>query len=167
MLGRAAPRWQRRKANNLNITRTPPARGFCFPAIRQGYSRGALHQYPCHIVDLIFHKYKASQFCGAFSFQAHGNHPLRALLINPARKACHFHHTQLYFGRNLQMFLFFFWEKLVIIGSSCVFEICFCILANASLTICAALCLVKRSNSSFRNLVPQSLHSTGQKSCEL
>lgn len=25
-------------------------RGFCFPAIRQGYSRDALHQYPCHIV---------------------------------------------------------------------------------------------------------------------
>ena len=29
------------KANNLNITRTPPQRGFWFPAIRQGYSRGA------------------------------------------------------------------------------------------------------------------------------
>jgi hypothetical protein len=29
---------------------SPASRGFCFPAIRQGYSRGALHQYPCHIV---------------------------------------------------------------------------------------------------------------------
>ena len=28
-----------------------------------------------------------------FSFQAHGNHPLRALLINPAREACHFHNN--------------------------------------------------------------------------
>nr|DAW00300.1 MAG TPA: hypothetical protein [Caudoviricetes sp.] len=32
--------------------KTPPVRGFCFPAIRQGYSRDALHQYPCHIVVL-------------------------------------------------------------------------------------------------------------------
>lgn len=30
---------------------SPASRGFCFPAIRQGYSRGALHQYPCHIVE--------------------------------------------------------------------------------------------------------------------
>lgn len=30
---------------------SPASRGFCFPAIRQGYSRDALHQYPCHIVD--------------------------------------------------------------------------------------------------------------------
>lgn len=29
-------------------------RGFCFPAIRQGYSRDAEHQYPCHIVELYF-----------------------------------------------------------------------------------------------------------------
>lgn len=38
------------KSDNLNITKTPHLRGFYFPAIRQGYSRDALHQYPCHIV---------------------------------------------------------------------------------------------------------------------
>lgn len=27
------------KSDNLNTMRTPPTRGFCFPAIRQGYSR--------------------------------------------------------------------------------------------------------------------------------
>lgn len=29
---------------------SPASRGFCFSAIRQGYSPDALHQYPCHIV---------------------------------------------------------------------------------------------------------------------
>lgn len=38
------------RSDNLNMTKAPPLRGFCFPAIRQGYSRDALHQYPCHIV---------------------------------------------------------------------------------------------------------------------
>lgn len=33
--------------------KSPAGRGFCFTAIRQGYSRGALHQYPCHIVGFI------------------------------------------------------------------------------------------------------------------
>lgn len=27
------------KSDNLNMMRTPPTRGFCYPAIRQGYSR--------------------------------------------------------------------------------------------------------------------------------
>ena len=40
------------RSDNLNITKAPPLRGFCFPAIRQGYSRDALHQYPCRIVVL-------------------------------------------------------------------------------------------------------------------
>lgn len=40
------------RSDNLNMTKAPPLRGFCFPAIRQGYSRDALHQYPCHIVVL-------------------------------------------------------------------------------------------------------------------
>ena len=40
------------RSDNLNMTKAPPLRGFCFPAIRQGYSRDVLHQYPCHIVVL-------------------------------------------------------------------------------------------------------------------
>lgn len=40
------------RSDNLNMTKASPLRGFCFPAIRQGYSRDALHQYPCHIVVL-------------------------------------------------------------------------------------------------------------------
>ena len=32
------------------IIETLHPRGFCFPAIRQGHSREALHQYPSHIV---------------------------------------------------------------------------------------------------------------------
>ncbi len=38
--------------NNLTNSKTSLRRGFCFPAIRQGYSRDALHQYPCHSAEL-------------------------------------------------------------------------------------------------------------------
>ncbi|PLP23434.1 hypothetical protein CWM88_24100 [Klebsiella pneumoniae] len=37
----------------MKLTINPATRrGFCFPAIRQGYSRDALHHYPCHIIVL-------------------------------------------------------------------------------------------------------------------
>lgn len=48
------------KSDNLNKTKTPHLRGFCFPAIRQGYSRDALHQYPCHIAEC--------QYFGSFAW---------------------------------------------------------------------------------------------------
>nr|DAE89353.1 MAG TPA: hypothetical protein [Caudoviricetes sp.] len=35
-------------SKNTSPRLTPWA--FCFPATRPGYSRDALHQYPCHIV---------------------------------------------------------------------------------------------------------------------
>lgn len=38
--------------HNLTNSKTSLRRGFCFPAIRQGYSRDALHQYPCHSAEL-------------------------------------------------------------------------------------------------------------------
>lgn len=48
------------RSDNLNMTKAPPVRGFCFPAIRQGYSRDALHQYPCHIAEC--------QYFGSFAW---------------------------------------------------------------------------------------------------
>ena len=53
MLGRAAPLGSD-SSDNLITTKTPQERGFCFPAIRQGYSRDALHQYPCHSVGEFY-----------------------------------------------------------------------------------------------------------------
>lgn len=81
------------KSDNLNITKTPHLRGFCFPAIRQGYSRDALHQYPCHIVVLQKNQ-QASALAGAFLFQGRGNHLRRALLINQPDGSDPFKHTQ-------------------------------------------------------------------------
>lgn len=81
------------KSDNLNITRTPLARGFCFPAIRQGYSRGALHQYPCHIAVLRKNQ-QASALAGVFLFQAHGNHHRYGSLLNQPDGPDPFKHTQ-------------------------------------------------------------------------
>nr|DAL19063.1 MAG TPA_asm: hypothetical protein [Caudoviricetes sp.] len=54
MLGRAAPLGSDKK-RQFDYNENPALRGFCFPAIRQGYSRDALHQYPCHIVVERYH----------------------------------------------------------------------------------------------------------------
>nr|DAP67536.1 MAG TPA: hypothetical protein [Caudoviricetes sp.] len=51
-----------------DIIEKPALRVFCFPAIRQGYSRGALHQYPCHIVEK--QNISSLAICGAFRIQA-------------------------------------------------------------------------------------------------
>ena len=38
-------------------------RDFCFPAIRQGYSRDALHQYSCRIAAWLFSRFKLNAAC--------------------------------------------------------------------------------------------------------
>ena len=40
-------------SDNLIITRAPPVGAFAFRRYDRGIREGALHQYPCHIVDLF------------------------------------------------------------------------------------------------------------------
>ncbi|ECC1654856.1 hypothetical protein [Salmonella enterica] len=43
------------KSDNLNMMRTPPMRGFCYPAIRQGYSRTCHGTVPLSDRRFYFH----------------------------------------------------------------------------------------------------------------
>ena len=77
------------KSEQFEYKENPASAGFLLSGDTTGVFANVLrHSTP--VISSIHNRpqeNKASQLSGAFSFQAHGYHSLRALLINPAREA--------------------------------------------------------------------------------
>jgi len=77
------------KSEQFEYKENPASAGFLLSGDTTGVFANVLrHSTP--VISSIHNRpqeNEASQLCGAFSFQAHGYHSLRALLINPAREA--------------------------------------------------------------------------------
>ncbi len=68
--------------HNLTNSKTSLRRGFCFPAIRQGYSRDALHQYPCHSAELQKKENTETRHRAVF-FVSHSGNDTHSRLVTP------------------------------------------------------------------------------------